>query len=228
MMFRQLAVGSPESFFCVAWCILQKYKLPTVSTLESFTKLRWKNNSRRAVSQYWSGKLREEAADKSSLTSCNFTEMTIGKSHLIWNNVSNNTIDVERGITKARMLTGVYMLQTTKSKFNQYEVEQICPLYRLAEEDLQHMLLRCPALSEVRSPLFSPIRQLLISHLGSSRWLTRSGSQIVRLCVDSTNIKSHTQSAIEKCFLERLEMLGRRFCHKLHMKRLQVHQKLFK
>ena len=219
MMFRQLVVGRPESFFRVVRCILQMYKLPTVSTLESFTKLRWKNFSRRAVSQYWSEKLREEAADKSSLTNCNLTEMTTGKSHLIWNNVGNNTTDVKRGITKDRMLTGVYMLQTTKSRFNQYEVDQICPLCRLAAEDHQHMLLRCPALSEVRSPLFSSIRQLLISHLRLSWWFTRSGSQIVRLFVDSTNIKNQTQSAIEECFLERLEMLGRRFCHKLHIKR---------
>ena len=102
-------------------------------------------------------------------------------------------------------------------------MEQICPLCRLAAEDLQHVLLRCPALPEVRSPLFSSIRQLLISHLGSSWWLTRSGPQIVRLCVDSTNIKSQTQSAIEECFLERLEMLGRHFCHKLHIQRLQLY-----
>ena len=154
--------------------------------------------------------------------------MTTGKSNLIWNNVGNNTTDVKRGITKARMLTGVYMLQTTQSRFNQYEVEQMCPLCRLAAEDIHYMLLRCPALSEVRSALVSSIRQLLISHLGSSWWLTRSGPQIVRLCVDSANIKSQTQSAIEECFLERLEMLGRRFGHKLHIKRLQLHQKLFK
>ena len=119
MMFRQLAVGSPESFFCVARCILQLYMLPTVSSLVSFTKLRWENISRRAVSQYGTEKLRKEAADKSSLTNCNLTEMTIGKSHLIWNNVGNNTTDVKRGVTKARMLTGVYMLQTTKSRSNQ-------------------------------------------------------------------------------------------------------------
>ena len=34
-----LAVDSPESFFCVARCILQLYKLPTVSSLESFTEM---------------------------------------------------------------------------------------------------------------------------------------------------------------------------------------------
>ena len=226
MIFRQLVVGSPECFFCVARCILQMYKLSTVSSLESFTKMRWKNISRQAVSQYWTEKLREEAADKSSLTNCNLTEMTsIGKSHQIWNNVGNNTTDIKRN-HQGQDVDWCYMLQTTKSRFNQYEVEQICPLCRLAAEDLQHMLLRCPALSEVRSHLFSSIRQLLISHLGSSWWLTRSGTQIVRLCVDSTNLMSQTQSAIEECFLERLEMLGRRFCHKLHIKNFQLHQKL--
>ena len=125
MMFRQLVVGSPESFFCVARCILQMYKLSTVSSLESFTKLRWKNISRRAVSQYWTEKLREEAADKSSLTNCNLTEMTIGKSHQIWNNVGNNTTDVKREITKARMLTGVICCKlqnqdSTSMRWNKY------------------------------------------------------------------------------------------------------------
>ena len=47
------------------------------------------------------------------------------------------------------MLTGVYMLKSTKSRFNQYEVEHICPLCRLAAENLQHMLLRGPVLSDV-------------------------------------------------------------------------------
>ena len=115
------------------------------------------NVSRRAVSLYWTEKLREEGADKSSLTNCNLTEMTIGKSHLIWNNVGNNTTDVKRGITKARMLTGVYMLQTTKSRFNQYEVEQICPLCRLAAEDLQHMLLNARLSPRLGVPCFPPL-----------------------------------------------------------------------
>ena len=48
-----------------------------------------------------------------------------------WDRVCNNTTDVKRGITKARMLAIVYMLQSTNSRFNQYEVEQIFPLCRL-------------------------------------------------------------------------------------------------
>ena len=74
------------------------------------------------------------------------------------------------------MFTGVYMLQSTKSRFNQCEVEQICPLYRLAAEDPQHMLLRCQVLSEVRRPPLSSTRLLLSRQFGTLWWLSRSGA----------------------------------------------------
>ena len=54
----------------------------------------------------------QEAADKSALVNCNLGEIAIGTSHIVWESVNNNTIDVKMGITKTRMLTGVYMLQS--------------------------------------------------------------------------------------------------------------------
>ena len=107
------------------------------------------------------------------------------------------------------MLTGAYLLQSTKSRFNQHEVEQIYLLCRLATEDLQHVLLRCPAQSEVRGPPLSSTRLLLIRYFVSPWWLSRSGAQIVALCVYSTNINGQINSTIQGCFLERLEILGR-------------------
>ena len=131
--------------------------------------------------------------------------MAIGKPHLIWENVDNNTVDVKRGITKARMLTGVYMLHSTNARFNQYDVEQICPTCRLATEDLQHMLTRCPALSEARSPLLSSIRVLLSRRFGVAWWSSRSIAQIVTLCLDSSNINDQINHSVEGSFLCRLE-----------------------
>ena len=130
-------------------------------------------------------------AEKSTLINCNLAEMNIGKSHVTWSSVGSNTTDVKRGITKTRMLTGVYMLQSTKSRFNQYKVEQICSLCSLATEDLQHMLLRCLALSEIRGLPLPSIRSLLIWQFGSSWWLSRSGAQIV-----STNINGQINSNV--------------------------------
>jgi hypothetical protein len=43
----------------------------------------------------------------------------MGKTHIVWDSINNSVRDVRKAITKARMLTGTYMLQTLKSKFNQ-------------------------------------------------------------------------------------------------------------
>ena len=176
---------------------------------------------------YWSERLREEASDKSKLTNYNLLYTAIGKPHIIWKNVDSNAVDVKRGITKARMLTGVYMLQSTKARLNKYDVVQICPMCRLATEDLQHMLIRCPALLEVRSPLLSSIGVLLSRRFGVSWWSSRSSAQIVALCLDSSNINGQINHSVEGSFLCRLETLGRRLCHKLLMKRLQLYQNIF-
>ena len=223
VMYRQLAVGHCESFFSTTKEILDMYDLPDSSALSKFTKFQWKNECRKAVASYWSEKMRQEASEKSSLIHCNLRDMAIGKTHIIWENVGNNTVDVQRGITKARMLTGVYMLQSTKAKFNQYNVEQICPLCRLASEDLQHM---CPALAEVRGPHISSTRKLLSQNFGMSWWRSRSSEQIVALCLDGSNITVQSNYIPEEGFVGRLEALCRHFCHKLHMKRLQLHRKL--
>ena len=112
--------------------------------------------------------------------------MAIGTSHIVWESVNNDTTDIKRGITKKRMLTGVYMLQSTKARFNQYGMEQTCLLCRLAIEDLQQLLLRCPAFSDVREPVLADIRKLLIRQFGLAWWSSRFSYQIAALLLDSS------------------------------------------
>lgn len=226
LMYRQLAVGVAESFFCTVEQTLELYGLPGIADMSGYTKMRWRNECRQVVSTYWSKKLRVEAHEKSTLVNCNLESMSIGTAHLVWESVSNNTMDVKRGITKVRMLTGVYLLQSTKARFNQYNVEQTCPLCRLAAEDLQHMLLRCPALFEVRKLPFAAIRRLLAGQFGMEWWSSRSNVQLVEVLMDSMNLLQQVTHSVENSLLVRLEALSRRFCYKLHMKWLQLHQKL--
>ena len=40
------------------------------------------------------------------------------------------------------------------------------------------------------------------------------------------NVSSQINSSVEESFLGRLKTLGGRFCHNLHMKRLQLHRKI--
>ena len=69
------------------------------------------------------------------------------------------------------------MLQSTRARFNQYSVEETCPLCRPVSEDLSHMLLRCPALANVRKVSLGNIRDLVVTNYGHIIWssLSKSG-----------------------------------------------------
>ena len=88
---------------------------------------------------------------------------------MVWDSIQPNLQDVKRGHVKARLLTGTYMLQSTKFKFNSSEIDPKCPLCRLESEGLQHFILRCPALACVRERRFPTLRM---------RWVMISGDNI--------------------------------------------------
>ena len=152
--------------------------------------------------------------------------MAVGSTHIVWEAAANNVHDVRRSIPKVRMLTGVYMLQTTKAKFNQYKVEPTCPLCRLEPEDLSHMLLRCPALADTREAPLSDIRGLITRLFGSRLWSSWSRSTLVSVLIDCNNLKPLMQLGVDYDVLLQLEVLSRRYCYRLHSKRLQLHRKL--
>ena len=105
---------------------------------------------------------------------------------MVWDSIQPNLQDVKRGHVKARLLTGTYMFQSTKSKFNSSEVDPKCPLCRLESEDLHHFILRCPALAGVRERHFPALRKLVIGVVGDDIWSQhfRNKDILVALVVD--------------------------------------------
>ena len=178
------------------------------------------------MSSYWTQSLTREAQTKSTLDNCNLSSMAVRSTYIVWEAAANNVHDVRRTIPKVRMLTGVYMLQTTKAKFNQYKVDPTCPLCRLEPEDLCHMLLRCPALADTREAPLSDIRGLITRLFGSRVWSSWSRSTLVSVLIDCNNLKPLMQLGVDYDVLLQLEALSRRYCYRLHSKRLQLHRKL--
>lgn len=193
LLERQLTLRCSKSFFCIAEKTLELYDLPCIMEQQNFSKLAWKKLTRQAVSSYWTQSLIREAQTKSTLENCDLTSMAVGNTHIVWEAASNNVHDIRRSIPKVRMMTGVYMLQTTKARFNQYKVEPTCPLCRLEPEDLSHMLLRCPALAETRKAPLLDIRGLVTREFGSRIWSSWSRSTLVVVFVDSHNLKALVQ-----------------------------------
>ena len=104
------------------------------------------NNFSKAISAFWTDVLLQDCLTKSTLQFCNINTLKLGQIHPVWNTVDNNVHDARRAITKVRLLTGTYIVQSKLSKFNQNEVDPRCQLYFSDVEDYLHMLLQCGAL----------------------------------------------------------------------------------
>ena len=59
---------------------------------------------------------------------------------------------------KSRMITGTYTLQSKNNKFSKATVDATCKCCGLADEDIIHMLLDCPALFSQRKLFYPKVR----------------------------------------------------------------------
>ena len=61
---------------------------------------------------------------------------------------------------KNKILTGTYILQTNRAKFNQNEINPTCQLCYDAEETLEHFLLKCKGLDTVRNSVVKVVKDI--------------------------------------------------------------------
>ena len=111
----------------------------------------------------------------------------MGITHPVWDSVKPHRMDVMRAIAKVRILTGTYLLQSQIKKFKmEGVVDATCPLCYLEEENIVHIMTRCPALSETRNTYLRNIKQRLQATDSSSAWSERikDSSTSVQMIVD--------------------------------------------
>ena len=80
--------------------------------------------------------------------------------------------EVKKGIIKARILTGVYMLQVNRHLFSGRSIEPTCQLCWLEEEDIYHLATRCPAYQEDRVATVQRLKLLVVEQSSSEIWST--------------------------------------------------------
>ena len=75
---------------------------------------------------------------------------------------------IKKAGIKARLMTGTYMyvLQSVRTKFNQYSVDPTCLLCGENRGDHEHFLLRRRSLTESRDPFIKTIKSVLSQYLG--------------------------------------------------------------
>lgn len=208
----------PQSWFRHVQMLHQKYELNQPSTaLESpLSKAEWKRYVTTAVRTHWEGKIAEDMGRKTSLKYLVASGCHLRKAHKLWSTVSNSDRDIRRGCVKAKLLCGIYKLQTHRSKFNQYEINPKCPMCLDADEDIGHFLLHCGALTGARRSYLPQ----LIQHLpGPVQVACAADDELLIQII--LNCPTTVRVGIQQLYLkpDNIEAASRSLCYALHLRR---------
>lgn len=224
LVHRQSAVNidNRKSFFSRVSETLLLYQLPSLDELCEClpSKYQWKKMVTKQINQHWTSTFKMEAAEKSTLCMMNLSTLVIGKTHHIWESLESTVTDVRKGITRVRMITGTYMLQTNKCRFSHYQIDPVCPICRIESEDIIHVLTRCPVYHEIRKTHIPKINKELIKLLGIDIWRSnyRSRGALTKIILDSSylhNVKTNLD-------LRQINRLSTELCDKIHLQRISM------
>ena len=225
---RQIAIKDPDSHSWFAACarLLHKYSLPNIYTLqqqfscEASCKREIKAQIDTFVAESW----RAEAKEKTSLKYLNVKACKVGGTHLCWKTVATSPRDVKRAITKVRLLTGTYYLQSNRVKFRNGAVTDLCLLCSAASEDRVHCIADCNALSSVRQNYISQIESIMSVNnpIVTVNAVINNRDLLTQLFQDCTlaTVAINVNLSPEDC--RNSETVSRHLCFALHLKRCKL------
>ena len=225
---RQLELQNEGSFFRLVSEAIERYALPPIEELQKLSKDQWKSVAKKAVREYWTNLLQVEAVSKITLGHRHVMVLRIGLTYPVWDSLQSSRMDVMRAINKVRMVTGTYLLQTHRCKFAMDGVtDATCPLCRLEDEDIVHMLTRCPALAQVRCQHLNGLKKCFQDELGPGSWSDniRDDITLVQLILDCQKL-TPTIIPDDRRLIDIIDTQTRLLCYKLHMKRLFLYESI--
>ena len=128
--------------------------------------------------------------------------------------------DINRIPVKNKILTGTYILQTNRVKFNQNEINPMCQLCWDADENLQHFLLECSYLEKFRKPIISELKTVLTKLQEVCPSVKRHS--LLQLVIDSSVVieqcpRKNIQTAMN--YIDQTNYQSRRLAYALHAAR---------
>ena len=125
---------------------------------------------------------------------------------------------------KAKLMTGTYVLQSNRTKFNQYSFDSTCLLCGDDTEDMIHFLLKCRCLSKPRDQFMEKISSILIEYQGTKeqKEIFKDFDLQAALILDCTAINLTASEARREDFLHNVESVSRGFCYALHCRRFSL------
>jgi hypothetical protein len=139
------------------------------------------------------------------------------------------TREVKKAQIKARLLTGTYLLQSDMQRFLKEKDEQKCELCQIEQENMEHFLLRCPALNEKRKTTLSKLKQTLIQSTGKDKWtetIVGNKTLLLQTIIDVTAVANELNTCINQETFKEIKMISRNLCYDLHVQRILMYRRI--
>lgn len=223
---RQLSMAKTGKQCYVSKVIekLRKYGLPELEVLMKTVpeKLQWKKITKKHIGNYWENLWKEEKLEKSTLKHLNIQQCPLGTPHQVWKTIQHNSIEVKKAETKVRLLTGTYMLQEKKAKFNKNATTEICQICKKEKEDLEHFILTCVTLKPIRDKHMKTLRCYIDSIKKDTFDILQNNGQLLQLIMDSSAHELTHIVHLRKQHHIDIEQITRTLCYSLQVKRSEI------
>ena len=180
------------------------------------------------VMEYWHQVLVSECSTLKSLRYFDPFKASLQHPHPMWTTTAGNSFESSKSTVLARMTSGRYRTEMM-SRFWSSNRQGYCLLHTCQQvpEDLEHLLIICPALEHTRMRLHSlwcyktvdcpPLHQLIITILGSSPTIQ------TKFILDSTSFPEivSLRQALGNEIQDRVLYLTRTWAYAIHRQKLQ-------
>jgi hypothetical protein len=224
---RQLLMSgfNSQSWFSKARCILAQYNLPSAHDLmlNPINTNRWKTQVKKAVDSVWHDQLRTKVSLYSSLNYISTNNILWRNTHPCLASVGTSSQDISRLQTKLKLLTGTYYLQSNKASFNQNSVDPTCLLCKESAETVDHFLLECKTLHDIRIPYLHELESFLCSFRNCTKCFNLTNVIDAQLILDPSHLLCACGcrcKCTDNCFM--VEYISRKLCYALHAKRNEL------
>jgi hypothetical protein len=191
------------------------------------TKRLWITSIKREIQHYWQELITSMASYYPGLKYLNSADYRPGNIHPLLKIKCSSSTEISRIPPKLKMLTGTYILQTIRT--NMYAEEDAkCQLCKVETETLEHLLLDCTELSNIRNPILRQIQDIFLHHTEYDL-CQQSTSVQMQILLDITRISKVLRLTDDQ--IRQIEYQIRRLIYALHSERykiLNIHWKLEK
>lgn len=222
MARRQLTIkpDNSQSWFVNIKLILRKYDLKeAIYYLNNpIRKNIWCSIVKKAVYKLWTGSLLTMVPLYKGLNFLTTTNIETGKPHPLLKMNCYTGNDIARLTVKLKLLTGSYILQTKRIKMYKTDHDSTCMLCMRNEETIEHFILYCDRLENIRNPILNNLVELLED--SNITFVDYSDNEKLQLLLDFTSIvRTRKIPPANAC---RIEQLTRRLLFQLHIKRHRI------